>query len=78
MHPLFLLALATFIIVIGFLGWNQLSVKRHRFDEKKTGIGGVNDPLAGATDDLRDPAEMTQSMDEAASKPLRERVVERG
>ncbi len=73
MHPLFLLALATFVIVVGFLVWNQVSTKRHRFGEKKSGIGGVNDPLSGATDDLRDPGEMTQSMDEAAARPLHAR-----
>jgi hypothetical protein len=75
MHPLFLLAIATFVVVVGFLVWNQLSVKRHRFGDKKSGIGGVNDPLAGATDDLRDPGEMTRSLDEATTKPLHERPV---
>jgi hypothetical protein len=75
MHPLFLLAFATFVIVVGFLAWNQISVKRHRFGEKKTGIGGVNDPLSGATDDLRAPGDMTGSMDEAASRKLQDRPV---
>jgi hypothetical protein len=74
MHPLFLLAIGTFIIVVGFLVWNRMSVKNHPHGDRATGIGGVNDPLSGATDrPLRDPATMTASLDEAASRPLNAR-----
>jgi hypothetical protein len=74
MHPLFLLAIATFVLVVGFLVWNKLSVKQHPHGDSTTGIGGVNDPLSGATHGkLRDPAEMTASLDEAAGRPLNAR-----
>jgi hypothetical protein len=74
MHPLFLLAFATFAIVVGFLVWTRMSTARHSFGRKASGIGGVNDPLAGATDDLRDPDEMRASLDQAASQPLSARA----
>jgi len=67
MHPLFLLAFATFLLVVGFLAWNRMSTKRH----KAPGVGGVHDPLSGARDDnLRDPDEMRASLDQAASQPM--------
>jgi hypothetical protein len=69
MHPLFLLAFVTFVLVVGFLVWNRMSTKRH----KAPGVGGVNDPLSGATDELRDPDEMRASLDHAASQPMSER-----
>jgi hypothetical protein len=72
-HPLFLLAIATFVIFVGFLWWNRQSVKKHPHGDS-TGIGGVNDPLSGVTErPLRDPAEMTASLDEAAGRPLNAR-----
>jgi hypothetical protein len=46
-HPLYLLVFATFILLLGFLGWSKLSVKRNQQTGGKTsGIGGPNDPLA--------------------------------
>ena len=46
-HPVYLLAFATFILVIGFLVWNLLSVRRNQKTGGNTsGIGGPNDPLA--------------------------------
>ncbi len=46
-HPVYLLAFATFILVIGFAVWNYLSAKRSQETGGKTsGIGGPNDPLA--------------------------------
>ncbi len=46
-HPLFLLALATFVLVIGFLVWNVVSVRRNQATGGKTsGLGGPNDPMA--------------------------------
>ena len=66
MHPLFLLAFATFVLVVAFLVWNRVSTKRH----KAPGVGGPNDPISGARDDLRDPDEMRASLDHAASQPM--------
>ena len=46
-HPVYLLALATFVLVIGFLLWNLISVRRNQKTGGKTsGLGGPNDPLA--------------------------------
>lgn len=46
-HPLYLLAFLTFILVLGFLGWNLLSVRRNQKTGGKTsGIGGPNDPMS--------------------------------
>ena len=71
MHPLFLLAIGTFVLVVGFLIWNRVSTGRHSFGQNPAGLGGENDPLAGATDDMRQPDAMRASLDEAASKPFR-------
>ena len=47
LHPVYLLAFATFLLVIGFLVWNLLSVRRNQKTGGKTsGLGGPNDPLA--------------------------------
>ncbi len=46
-HPVYLLALATFVLVAGFLVWNLVSVRRNQKTGGKTsGLGGPNDPLA--------------------------------
>jgi hypothetical protein len=64
MHPLFLLAIGTFVLVVGFLVWTRVSTSRHRLGRSNPeGIGGKNDPLSGATDALRDPDEMRASLD---------------
>jgi hypothetical protein len=70
MHPLFLLAFGTFVLIIAFLVWNRVSAARHSFGRNPAGIGGVNDPLSGATDDLRHPDAIRASLDAAASRPL--------
>ena len=45
-HPLYILAFATFILVIGFAAWSYLSSHRHQQTGGRTsGIGGPNDPL---------------------------------
>jgi hypothetical protein len=45
--PIFLLAMVTFALVLIFLVWNYLSVKRNQETGGKTsGIGGPNDPMA--------------------------------
>ena len=70
MHPVYILAFVTFAAVIGFLIWTRVSTVRHKFGVKPTGVGGVNDPMAGATDALRDPEAMRASLDTAADKKL--------
>ena len=63
MHPLFLLAFATFVVVVGFLGWNLLSAKRHRFNRDVAGPGGSSDPLSGKSEGMRDPDELRAALD---------------
>ncbi len=46
-HPLTWLAFLTFFLVLGFLWWNQRSVRRNQETGGKTsGLGGPNDPMA--------------------------------
>jgi hypothetical protein len=46
MHPVYTLAFVTFLLVIGFLIWNLLSVRRNqKHGDGATGIGGPNDPM---------------------------------
>jgi hypothetical protein len=63
MHPLFLLAFATFVVIIAFLVWNLLSAKRHRFSRDVSGPGGSNDPLSGKNANVRDPDELRAALD---------------
>jgi hypothetical protein len=63
-HPLFLLAIATFVLIVAFLVWNVMSTKRHRFGRNNpAGIGGVSDPMAGASDNVRPAEEINASLD---------------
>jgi hypothetical protein len=66
MHPLYLLAFATFVLVIGFVLWNIVSVRRHRFGADVAGPGGPNDPISGKTENIRSPDEIRASLDQAA------------
>jgi hypothetical protein len=46
-HPLFLLALLTFILVVAFAAWSLMSTRRrHKYGENVPGVGGQNDPLS--------------------------------
>ncbi len=46
-HPLYLLAFLTFLLILGFLVWNLVSVRRKQQTGGKTsGLGGPNDPMA--------------------------------
>jgi hypothetical protein len=65
MHPLFILAFATFVLIIGFLAWNVISVRRHRFSQDVAGPGGSSDPLSGKTDGIRSADELRASLDMA-------------
>ncbi len=50
------LAIVTFLLLIAFLLWNRSSVKRHQESGGKAqGIGGINDPMSGTTEGMRDP-----------------------
>lgn len=45
--PVFLLMLVTFVLVLVFLIWNYVSVRRNQKTGGKTsGLGGPNDPMA--------------------------------
>jgi hypothetical protein len=46
-HPVWLLAFVTLIVVMGVGIWSWLSTKRHQQTGGKTsGLGGPNDPLS--------------------------------
>jgi hypothetical protein len=46
MHPLFILPVATFILLVGYLIWNYISTKRNLETGGKTsGLGGDKDPM---------------------------------
>ena len=68
------LAVATFVLVIAFLAWNRMSTKKHVESDggKKTGIGGLGDPLSGTTEGMRDPDEMRAALDNAAAQPVKQ------
>lgn len=64
MDVILILALGTFAIVVAFLIWNKMSVKRHQqTGGKADGIGGPNDPMAGATANIRGADELQSSLD---------------
>jgi hypothetical protein len=73
MHPVTILVAATFVLLLAFLVWNLLSVKRHRFNRDRTGIGGSNDPLSGKTEGIRPPGEISASLNEASGRPPNDR-----
>jgi len=46
-HPLFLLAIITFVIVLGFAAWSLTAVKRQqKHGNNATGIGSPSDPMS--------------------------------
>lgn len=46
-HPLFLLAIITFVIVLGFAAWSLLAMKRQqKHGNNARGIGSPNDPMS--------------------------------
>ena len=71
MHPLFLLVFATFVLVIGFLVWNKISVDRNKAGQNTDGIGGPSDPLSGKTEGIRPPDQLRASLDAAANETPR-------
>ena len=69
MHPVYLLAFLTFGLIIAYLVWNRISTGRHKFGPNNpAGLGGENDPIAGATDDVRHPDVLRASLDRASGQ----------
>jgi hypothetical protein len=71
MHPLYILAFATFLLVIGFGVWNWISTRRHqKTGGNVSGLGGPADPMSGTTTNaIRPGAEIRASLDAAAARP---------
>jgi hypothetical protein len=64
MHPLFVLAFMTFAGLLAFLAWNYYSTRRNQeTGGRTTGVGGPDDPMAGATPGIRSPDEMRAALD---------------
>ena len=63
MHPIFILAFVTFLLIAAFLVWNVISTKRHKFNADVAGPGGSSDPLSGKTEGMRHPDEMRAAWD---------------
>lgn len=69
MDWIFILAIVTLLLLIAFLLWNRTSTKRHQQTGSNTrGIGGLNDPLSGTTEGMRDPDAMRADLDDPTSK----------
>lgn len=46
-HPLFLLVIATMVVLVGFLVWNLMPVRRHpKTGGKTSGLGGPPEHMA--------------------------------
>ncbi len=71
MDWILMLAIVTFLLFLAFLTWNKLSLQQHQSTggKKTTGIGGLNDPLSGTTEGMRDPDEMRRDLDAASPTP---------
>ena len=70
MDWILVLAIATFVLLIGFLLWNRASLKRHQSGGVgATGIGGRSDPMSGTTEGMRDPDAMRADLDSTTSAP---------
>ena len=68
MHPIYILAFATFGLLLIFLGWNFVSTRRSlRLGAKAEGIGSSSDPMVGNPLE-RSAQEMRDSLDAASSK----------
>lgn len=67
MDWILVLAIATFVLLIGFLLWNRTSLKRHQDPGEAKGIGGFSDPMSGTTEGMRDPDAMRADLDAASS-----------
>ena len=64
MHVLYILALVTLLAAVAFGLWNYASVRQFRKPGGMTsGIGGPNDPMAGAINNVRKPDELRAALD---------------
>lgn len=63
------LALVTFALLIAFLLWNRISTKRHQETGGDTaGVGGLNDPMSGTTEGMRNPEDMRRALNAASTR----------
>ncbi len=46
MHPLILLPVLTFVIIVGYIAWSGLAVKRSQKPGETKGIGSPGDPMS--------------------------------
>jgi hypothetical protein len=46
MHPLILLPVITFLLILGYVGWSGLAVKRSQQPGETKGIGSPKDPMS--------------------------------
>ena len=68
MDWILVLALGTFVLLIGFLLWNRVSTKRHHEQGAAAeGVGGKADPLSGNSDGMRNPEELRRDLNTAAA-----------
>ena len=64
---IFMLAIATFVLVLAFVVWTKMSAAKHHRSGSGDGIGSASDPLAGSTNRVRDPDTLRTSLDNAAA-----------
>lgn len=70
MDWILMLAVVTFLLFLAFLTWNKMSLQQHQSTSGNAkGIGGLNDPMSGTTEGMRDPEEMRAALDAASSAP---------
>lgn len=71
MDLILILALATFVLLIGFLLWNRASVKNQlQAGGSESGLGGPNDPLSGTTEGMRHPDTLRADLDRASGASI--------
>jgi hypothetical protein len=69
MDWILVLAIATFVLLLAFLWWNKTSTTQHQQTGGNTsGIGGLNDPMSGTTQGMRDPEEMRAALNAASAR----------
>lgn len=72
--PVWILALVTLVVVLAIVLWSLASIRRRQATNGRTrGLGGPNDPMVGAVDNIRSGAELNASMDAAAADAERHR-----
>jgi len=46
MHPLLLLPILTFVLILAYVGWSGLAIKRSEKPGRTKGIGSPEDPMS--------------------------------